>query len=241
VQNPFVAKLCAGIDLRDDDRRALEAASARTRTIGPREQIIGEGDRPNDVHLIIEGFAARAKTLPGGDRQIMALLLPGDSCDLHVAILGEMDHDIVAITKCTLVDIPRHVIEELLGSPTLARALWWSTLVDEAVLREWLVSMGRRPADEQAAHLFCELYIRLATVGRADEDSYDLPLTQEELGDVLGLSIVHVNRVLQKLKADGLVERRGSRVRLLDRTRLAEFAAFNPNYLHLRGTNAGPA
>ncbi len=165
----------------------------------------------------------------------MALLVPGDLCDLHAAILGAMDHGIATLSPCTVAAIPRATVEDLTTNhPRINRALWWSTLVDEATLREWLVNMGQRPADRQLAHLLCELRVRLDTVGLvAEGGSYELPLTQEELADVLGLSPVHVNRVLQQLRGDGLIATRGKTLTIRDVARLEAFAGFDPNYLHL--------
>ena len=172
---------------------------------------------------------------PGAGRQIIAILIPGDFCDLHVAILGAMDHGIATLSPCTIVAIPRETIEELTTRHTrIMRALWWCTLVDEAILREWLVSMGQRPADQQAAHIFCELLVRFQSVGRAPRNGYEFPLTQDELGDALGLSLVHVNRTLQYLRESGLITLKGKVLTVLDVERLKQFAGFNPNYLHMR-------
>ena len=234
MSNPFVLKLACGADLSPADCRALQAASARRRRVAARTHIISQGDRPSDVHLIVDGFACRSKVLPDGARQIMALLLPGDFCDLHVAILGAMDHDIVTLTPCSVVDIPRpEVLALTQRSPALTRALWWSTLVDEGVLREWLANMGRRSAEERLGHLFCELRVRLAAVGLADDRGFDLPLTQEELADALGLTAVHLNRVLQNLRREGYVSWQSRRLEIANFERLSDMAGFNPDYLHL--------
>lgn len=231
---PFIRKLEIGAELSGEDRERLEKLAYQARTIAAHEDLIKEGDRPDHVHLVLSGFACRYKILPSGDRQIMAWLVPGDMCDLHVCILGEMDHAIGTLSPCQMAFIPRNVIEELTsGGGALTRALWWATLVDEAVLREWLVGMGRRAADRRMAHLFCELHLRLASVGEAPDDSFEFPATQEELGDTLGLSTVHVNRTLQQLRDDGLLTLAGRRLTILDRRRLEEFAEFDPNYLHL--------
>jgi CRP-like cAMP-binding protein len=235
MENPLIAKLERGAELREDDRRLLRELVARPRGIGPREDLIQEGDRPEDVHLVMGGFACRYKLLPGGERQIMAYLVSGDLCDLHVAILGEMDHGISTLSACEIVFIPRQTVEELTEKHgRINRALWWSTLVDEAILREWLVNMGRRAADKQLAHLFCELLVRLQVVGRADGNSYELPVTQAELADTLGISPVHVNRLLQQLRGDGLITLKGKDLTIDDVQGLMAFAEFNPNYLHLR-------
>jgi CRP-like cAMP-binding protein len=234
MPNPFIQKLEYGADLSDQDRQSLEQAISRVRQVEAREDIIREGDRPDSVHVIVEGFACRYKTLPGGERQIIAFLVPGDLCDLHVSILGEMDHAISTLAPSKIAYIPREAIEQLTTKhPAITRALWWATLVDEGTLREWLVNAGRRSADKQMAHLFCELLVRLQSVGLVRDNSFDFPLTQEELADTLGLSTVHVNRVLQQLRDDGLITLRNKRLTVDDAERLKEFAEFNPNYLHL--------
>jgi CRP-like cAMP-binding protein len=233
--NPFIQKIEARFSLSDADKRALTHASASVRVFSPRTDLISEGDTPDHVHLIQSGFACRYKVLPGGGRSIVGYLIPGDLCDLNVAILGAMDHNIGTLGACDVVRIPRTVIDSLMdSSPVLHRALRWAGLVDEAILREWLVSMGRRSADQQIAHLFCEFLIRFQAVGLATENSYGLPLTQTDLGDTTGLSSVHVNRVLQELRATGLLVFQRGRVTLPNVEAIQAFAGFNPNYLHLR-------
>lgn len=218
--------------LSDADHVTLDKAAQGGHQIGPKQDIIREGDKPNTVHLILEGFACRYKLLPDGSRQIVAYLIPGDFCDLHVFIMREMDHSIASLSPCTVVDIPRATILGLLEHPTIAQALRWATLVDEAILREWLVSMGRRPAEQRLAHLMCELLVRLRAVGLA-QDGYELPVTQAELADTLGLSGVHVNRSLQSLRITGMIQLRGSSLLIPDVDALMEFSGFSPAYLHL--------
>lgn len=235
MTNPFIMKLGCGVDLTDEDRVRLQAVASPTRHVGARKDLITEGERPESVHVVLEGFACRYKILPDGKRQIMAYLIPGDWCDLHAAVLGEMDHSVATLTPCTIVEIPRETVEDLtVHYPRITRALWWASLVDEATLREWLVNIGQRPADQRMAHLLCELLVRLQAVGRASENSYELPPTQVELSDTLGMSPVHVNRTLQQLRRAGLITLRGKALIVHDVERLNEFAGFNPNYLHLR-------
>ncbi len=241
MPNPLIVKLEHGARLTDGDRRALEDASRNRRRVAAREDLIVEGEAPDDVHLIIEGLACRYKMTSGGGRQIMAYLVPGDFCDLHVAILGEMDHAIATLSDSVVVHIPRATIEDLVSQLRINRALWWATLVDEAILREWLVNMGQRSADQRLAHLFCELLVRLRTVGLAEEDGYDWPVTQEELADTIGVSTVHVNRILQTLREQGLIELSHRRVRIPDADRLMAFADFTPNSLHLDSRRRAPA
>lgn len=244
MMNPVIQKLQYGAELSHADRRRIEQLTSDVRSYGPREDLIREGERPDHMHAVLEGYACRYKVLADGGRQIMAWLVPGDLCDLHVSLLGQMDHSIAALSASRIAILPRREMEELAGSGgSLNRALWWSTLVDEGVLREWLVGMGRRPADKQIAHLFCELLVRLRSVGLADDDSFDLPVTQEELADTVGMSPVHINRVLQHLRQDGLITLQGRVLTILDFERLKAFAEFDPNYLHLekRGEGSEPA
>ena len=239
MPSPLVLKLAHGADLTAEDRATLEGLVRDTQTVAPRQDLIQEGDRPEQVQVILDGFACRYKQLEDGSRQIMALLVPGDFCDLRVAILGEMDHTISTLSTCEVARFSRKEVERLIStSVTLNRALWWASLVDEAVLREWLVSMGRRRADQRMAHLFCELLVRLDAVGLVRDNGYDLPLQQSDLGDVLGLTPVHVNRVLQALRAGGLVSLDRKRLTILDVPQLNDFAEFDDKYLHLRKRRA---
>lgn len=232
--NPFIQKLGRRFVLSGAEETALSEASARLRDIQPRTELISEGEVPDHVHLIQKGFAGRYKVLPSGGRSIVAFLIPGDFCDLNVSILGEMDHCIGTISACDVVRIPRSVINDLTDKhPLLNRALQWAGLVDEAILREWLVCMGRRSADQRVAHLFCEFLIRLQTVGLATENSYHFPLTQTDLADATGLSNVHINRVLQELRGLKLVVFKERRVTLPNVGAIQAYAGFNPNYLHL--------
>ena len=231
--NLFTRKLEAFAPLSEADKRCLDATIQPTHEIGSRMDLIHEGDTPEAVHLILDGFACRYKMLPDGRRQIIAYLVPGDFCDLHIFILKAMDHSIATLSRCTVVKILRPQILELLDRPAIARAMWWATLVDESILREWLVSVGGRPAEERIGHLLCELLLRLQTVGLTTQNTYELPITQTELADTVGLSSVHVNRVLQRLRDDGLITFKSKSLVILDVKRLKTVSGFNPNYLHL--------
>jgi CRP-like cAMP-binding protein len=234
MTNALIRKLQHGAELSQEDRSALTAAVAYSRNVPAREDLICEGDRPDHVHVMLAGFACRYKILPDGGRQIMAWLAPGDFCDLHVALLGEMDHSIATISASEVAFISRQAVTDLTRrSPALTRALWWATLVDEGILREWLVNMGRRPADKKIAHLFCELLVRLQAVGLAPGDVIDLPISQVELADTVGLSSVHVNRMIQQLRDENYITWQGTRLAITDAPRLKAFAGFDANYLHL--------
>jgi CRP-like cAMP-binding protein len=232
--SPFIQKLDSRFRLSEADKASLERASARMYRLGVRNDLVREGDKPNEIYVIKSGFACRYKILPNGSRSIVAFLVPGDMCDPHGSILGEMDHCIGTLSACEVVTIPREIILDLRANhPTLNHALQWSMLVDEAILREWLVGMGRRPAVQHVAHLLCELLMRLQVVGCADANSYELPLTQADIGDTAGLSNVHVNRVLKELRGKELIVYEGKSLSIPDVGALKAFADFNPNYLHL--------
>jgi CRP-like cAMP-binding protein len=232
--NPLIAKLAAFTDLTPVDREWLATISCTTIPVEADTTLIDEGDVPHDVILIMEGFAYRYKTTPEGGRQIFAYLVPGDFCDLHVALLDEMDHSIGTLSACRVVKIPKRTVVDLTDNhPTLAKAFWWCSLVDEATLREWLVNVGQRTSIQRIAHLFCEMHVRLDAVNLTVGGSFELPITQAELGDTVGMSNVHVNRSLKSLRETGLMTFRGRSVRIPDVDKLKHFASFNPNYLHL--------
>lgn len=239
MPNPFIRKLEHGARLTDDDRDLLRAVSQASYDVAPRQDIISEGEPPSNVHLVMEGLACRYKLLPDGGRQVVALFLPGDICDLHVQILGRMDHSIGTLVPCRIVDLTPQTIATLTANPRINRALWWSTLVDEGILREWLVNMGQRSADQQIAHLLCECLFRYRMVGMAEGNSFLLPMTQEELADTTGLTPVHVNRMLRTLREQGLIAVAGKRITVPDVQALADYSGFTANYLHPRDPHTG--
>jgi CRP-like cAMP-binding protein len=237
--NPLILKLESLTRLSDDDRVVLERISAKPHLVPAGTDLIREGDKPDGVYLVLDGIACRYKLRASGARQIMAYLVPGDYCDLDVALLKAMDHAIGTLSACQVVRIDLDTIENLLRDhPGIAHALRLATLVDEATLREWLVNVGRRSADERIAHLMCELLLRLRAVGRTAGEGYTLPITQEDLADTTGLTSVHVNRMLGTLKQRGLIELSGRQLKILDRAGLEVLAEFKPNYLHLGGRDA---
>src|SRR4028119_914464 len=183
MANPLTMKLEQFTRFDPEERQRLDQLLGDpTKTYDRGRTIIREGEKVDDIHLVLAGLAARSKTLRSGDRQFMALLVPGDLCDVEVFILEAMDHDITALTDTTCVLIPAKVIEGLLTeSSKLTKALWWSTMTDSAVLREWIVSHGSRDARERMAHIFYEMLIRYRIVAETTDDSFPFPLTQEDL------------------------------------------------------------
>ena len=232
VSNPLIRKLEASKLLLAADAAQLEGALTAAFAIPAHQDLTRVNDLPRNVHILTEGFACRYKVLPDGRRAILAFLLPGDFCDLHSAVLGRVDHAIASITACIFARASFARINALASNnPCIANALWRVTLADEAISREWLASMGRRSAGPQLAHLICELHFRLLMVDLAGADSFFFPFTQEELGDALGLSSVHVNRVLHQMREEGLISLQGRTLTILDLPRLERFAGFSRDYL----------
>lgn len=228
------SKLEAFTRLSADDRSALAQVSRNFRFVDARRDLISEGDRPRYVHLVLDGWACRYKQLPDGKRQIVALFVPGDFCDVNVFILRAMDHSIGAITRLKVAMITPEDMNALTHErPRITQALWWHELISAAVQREWTLNLGQRSAYERLAHLLIELYMRLNTVGRAQNGRCDFPLTQNDLADATGLTSVHVNRTLQELRRDGLIELERKQLQIVDMPRMIDVAMFNPNYLHL--------
>jgi CRP-like cAMP-binding protein len=221
------------------ERQAVRGMFTGSRRVAAGEDILQEGAAATTVSLLLEGIACRYKSLPDGQRQIMSFHIPGDLVDLHAFILGEADHSIGCLTPCRLAFAPYQGLEEVIDQhPAVARALWRDTAIDGAVWREWLVGMGRRSAYSRIAHLLCEVVARLKDVGLMEGQSCDLQLTQQELADSLGLSLVHVNRVLQRLRANGLISLGRGTLRVHDWEGLKQAGGFDVSYLRPRQARA---
>lgn len=230
----FFSKLERRDLLTPSERRALSEAAGEERTYAAGADLVREGQRPEVSTLVVEGFTTRYRLLSDGQRQITAIHIPGDFVDLHSFVLKEMDHSVGALSRCRTITFPHDRLTRITEEhPHLTRVLWLMTLLDGAIHREWLVAMGRRSASEQMAHLVCELYVRLGVVGLVRDSTFTLPMTQTELGDALGLSAVHVNRVLQELRAENLFTWQSQTIHILDWPRLQQRAEFDPRYLHL--------
>ena len=226
--------------LQRRDVLSLQEQAALNDVLGPPIAVaagvdmIVEGERPGQSTLLIQGLAARYTNLADGGRQITELNVAGDFIDLHSFVLKQMDHGVQALTDCTIVHAPharlRRITEE---HPHLARVLWLDTVIDAAIHRQWIASMGRRTSLAHLAHLLCELYKRLEVVGLAADCSFELPLSQATLADVLGLSTVHVNRLIGELRSTRLLTWTQPKVTILDWDGLAALAEFDPVYLRL--------
>ena len=223
---------CGALDSADE--AAVRALPFKMRQIAASQYIVREGQLPKRCGVICEGYAYRQKLTVDGDRQIVMVLVPGDLLDLQNLFLTESDHDIQALTVTSIAEVPIGAIADLVAArPGVGRALWADSLVEASITREWLLNVGRRNARTRIAHLLCEFRQRLQTIGEGEESGYELPMTQEQMGDALGLTPVHVNRMLQGLERDGLINRRQRRVTVEDWEALKLAAQFNPRYLHL--------
>ena len=233
--NPFVQKLCRLASLTASEALAVEQATRGDRSYSARHDLIREGDEPGPMFVILEGWACRYKILPNGTRQIMAFLMPGDACDLHIKLLAEMDHSIQTITAAKVVTVSRATMDRLMHEhPNVAAAMYSAQLIDEGIMRAWIVSMGRRSSTERVAHLICELYLRARNIGLTGEGEFALPLSQLVLADALGMTAVHINRVLKELRLAGAMALKRGSVTILDPIKLVQIAGFDENYLHRR-------
>jgi CRP-like cAMP-binding protein len=237
--NPMIRKLESIFTLTDDERQALEALPMQLAVIKDHQDIVREGDRPSRSCLILSGFTATYKITGGGKRQIVSFGIPGDIPDLQSLHLKVLDISISTVSQCRVGFITHDDLRDLCTRyPRIAAAFWRETLIEGAIFREWVTNVGRREAYSRMAHLLCELLVRLRAVGLAEDTSCDLPITQGEFADALGITTVHVNRVLKELRADGLVELKGDWLNIPDWDRLKEVGEFDPTYLHLESDQA---
>lgn len=220
--------------ITDAERQALVAAVSHEIEVEADQDIVRQNQLAEDAHLLLSGWACRYTTLAGGRRRIQSLHMGGDFIDLQTFMLKRLDHSAVALTACRLAVIPHARLREISETlPHLTRLLWLTTVVDAAIQRQWLLGAGQRSALERLAHLLCEVFTRLEVGGLNDGQSFLLPLTQAELGDTLGISLVHANRVVGELRARGLVRWRGEQLTILDWPGLRDLAEFDPAYLEL--------
>lgn len=225
--------MCSLADLSNEDVYLLQSASNIIRSVPARQDLIREGDKPGPIFTILEGWACCYKLLPEGGRQITAFLLPGDCSDMHFAMIDAMDHSICTLSRCRVAYITRASMGALSEShSSINHAFRMTAQTDDSVLRAWFVCVGRRTAIERVAHLMCELYLRARLVAKSDQ--CQMPLTQIVLADALGLTPVHVNRVLRVLRASGMMKLGNGTLVISDFARLSTIAGFSENYLHRR-------
>jgi CRP-like cAMP-binding protein len=230
----LLLKLRARDIVSSEEEEVLRASVSEIRTHPASRAIVKLGTTLNASTLLVEGIVCRYKDLADGQRQIMELHVPGDFVDLHGFLLKRIDHNVGSMTAVRVASVPHDALRGITEThPHLGRMLWFSTLLDAAIHREKILSVGRRTAVARIAHIFCELLVRLRLIGLARDNSYDLPLTQADLADVTGLTSVHVNRMLKKLRDERLLTFRGGVVTISDWDGLQRTAEFDPTYLHL--------
>ena len=230
----LVATLTERDHLSNSEISALADLSWRARDVSTGMDIIQDHSRPRESCVLVDGFAGRTMSLRSGERQITELHVAGDFVDLHGLYLKIMDHSVVALVDSRVAFVDHAALRAISDErPHLARVLNTLLAIDAAIQRNWILSLGRRKAESRLAHLFCELYLRLKIVGRVDGASFQFPISQSTLADVLGLSIVHTNRTIQHLRAARLVQWRNGEATILDWDGLSELGEFDPVYLNL--------
>jgi len=221
-------------DLTAADRAELSGLPMRRQKIEEGQDIVQEGSRPSSSFLILEGFVCSYKLTGEGKRQIPAFYVPGDMPDLHSLHLRTVDTSFRTISKTSIAIIQHRALHKLFErSYRLASAFWRLTLIDASLFREWETNMGQRDAKTRLAHVLCEIVIRLRCVGLVSDDRCPLPMTQQDLGDAMGLTNIHVNRMMQNLRRDGLISISDGWLQILDWSALKARGDFDPMYLHL--------
>lgn len=232
--NKLIDKLARRDDIGPEEREAMLDVLGAPVRVSAATDIVCERDRPDHSTLLVEGLTARYTTLADGGRQITEVNVPGDFVDLHSFVMKQMDHGVLTLTDCVIAPAPHTALRRITERhPHLTRLLWLETVIDAAIHRQWIASMGRRTGLAHLAHLLCELHMRLETVGRVDGKTFDLPVSQAIMGDVLGMSTVHVNRLVAELRDLQVATWSQGRVLILDWDRLVELAEFDPAYLRL--------
>lgn len=236
----MVRKLGSRVALDEDDRRAILALPHTLRSHRPSTYLVREGEAPSGCAFILNGFAIRQKVTASGSRQIVSIHLRGDFIDLQNLFLNVSDHNVQALTELEVVMVSRQALQQLvLERPAVSQAMWIDALAEASIYREWVTNVGQRDARARVAHVLCEVAVRLKAAGLGDEDRFEFPLTQEQLGDAVGLTPVHVNRTLKSLTADGVVYRDRRTIGFSDWNTICAVGGFSPLYLHLDQVRPG--
>ena len=233
IRAALVSRLRTSSGISEDDVGEILALPIVVRHYAAEQPVVIDGQIATECCLVAEGFCARSKTLADGRRQILSIHIPGEIPDLMSLFLHVMDHDLSTLTPCTLGLISHDVLQKLhRRRPNVAEIFWRDTLIDAAMFREWIVNVGQRTAPARLAHVMIELRERLKVIGRLDGNSFEMPLTQEQIGEALGITTVHANRVIRQLREEGIVELHRGRVTVFDERRFLELADFDGRYLH---------
>jgi CRP-like cAMP-binding protein len=222
-------------ELSSQDREAIHGVKGDVRAVRKQEDIAKAGTVPVFSVLVLRGFLQRYNSRRDGSRQIHSFYIAGDAPSFESLHLEKMDSSLCAVVHSEVALIPHSEMLELMRErPAIQSLIWRSSLLQSSLYREWLTRNSRLPADGAMAHLFCEIYVRSLAAGLVEQKSCEVPLTQEMLADALGLTGVHVNRTLQQLRETGMVDHKSGRLFVHDARKLADFADFEPSYLHLR-------
>jgi CRP-like cAMP-binding protein len=229
----LIRKLSRLATLDEADRDAIRALPFKLRTVGANQMLVREGERVTTCAVLVRGYTCRHKTTSEGARQIVSFHLPGDILDLDQLLLTTADHTLQSITEAVLAWVPEADIRALIRErPNVNEALWRDTLIDASIFREWVLNVGRRDARSRIAHMLCEFAARRDAAGLGSPERFELPMTQEQIGDATGLTSIHVNRMLQELARDGVIARDKREVSITDWARMRRIAGFDPAYLH---------
>jgi CRP-like cAMP-binding protein len=221
------------VDLSDEEETAIRSSFSETRELRADSLVVRQGQPLDESLLLLLGWVARSKGMADGRRHLSILHVAGDFVDLHGYTLQRLDHDLITLSDSKVAVAPHKAIAELTARfPRVGCLYWYLTNVDAAMHREWSSALGTCSAIERMAQLFCELLARLEAVGLADSNCFEFPLTQVEVGELLGLTPVHVNRTLQELRRRGLIEVEARRACLLDVQGLQTLARFKGDYLY---------
>jgi CRP-like cAMP-binding protein len=239
MQNPLsplaslVRRLERRAPLTQADRDAIFALPHSLRTLAAGAHVVRDGDRADVCTVLLSGFAYRYKITGEGGRQIISFHMPSELLDLQNSFLDIADHSVQTLTMAEVALIPQPALRELaLTRPAIGNALWIDTLIDASIFREWVVNVGRRDSRARVAHLLCEFSLRMSAAGISHGHRYELPMTQEQLADAVGLTSVHVNRVLKQLGEEGLITRNKRSIVIEDWDRMRTAGDFNERYLH---------
>jgi CRP-like cAMP-binding protein len=235
AHSKLIARLRAIASLTDGDAALIEKLPMKLQNLSSGQDVVQDGQTLDQCCMLVDGYLFRHKIGAEGKRQIVSWHVPGDIPDLYSLHLRPIDHNMTALGPAVVSFIPHEpFIAMLNSSPSLTHVFWRETLVDAAAFREWVVSLGRRDAQARIAHMLCELLIRLRVVGLARDDSFQFPASQVDVADATGMTPVHANRMIQQLRADGLIAWDGPTIRVLDLDRLKSVAEFDDGFLHLR-------
>jgi CRP-like cAMP-binding protein len=235
ITNAVITRLRTTSALDDHDVQAVRSLPVVVKHYQPGQAIVRDGDRPAECCLIAKGFCVRSKTTSNGRRQILSIHIPGEIPDLQSLHLNVLDHDLITLTECTLGFISHVFLREITRRrPNVAEIFWRDTLIDAAMFRDWIVNVGQRPAPSRLAHIVIELRERLKVIGQVQGARFEMPLTQEQIGEAMGITPVHANRIVKQLRDDNVLEFQRGSVTVIDEQKLLELADFDGLYLHQR-------